>query len=45
METITSKTIKNFILNPTNDLDDLFDFISEDFKSTIDGLFSALYRL
>ncbi len=45
MKTITSKTIKNFILDPTNDLDELFDYIEIDYKSTIDGMFSALYKL
>lgn len=45
MKIITSKTIKNFILNPTNDLDELFDYIEDDYKSTIDGIFSALYKL
>ena len=45
MKEITSKDIKNFILDPTNDLDDLFDYLSNDYKSTIDGIFSALYKL
>lgn len=45
MKEITPKTIKKFILDPTNDLDNLYDYLTTDYKTTIDGLFSALYKL
>ena len=45
MDIITSKEIKNFILDPTNNLDDLYDYLEKDFKNTIEGICSALYKL
>lgn len=45
MEIKTSKEIKNFILDPTNDLDELFDYILIDYKDCIDGIIAALYKL
>ena len=45
MDIITSKEIKNFILDPTNNLDDLYDYLEKDFNNTIEGIFSALYKL
>lgn len=45
MEINSSKEIKNFILDPTNDLDELFDSAAIDPKNTIDGILSALYKL
>ena len=45
MEIMTSKEVKNFILDPINDLDELFDYILIDYKSCIDGILLALYKL
>ena len=45
MDGMTSKEIRDYILNVENDLDELFDFIENDFKNAIDGIFSGLYRL
>jgi len=42
---VTSKNIKSFILDPTNDLDELFEFVKEDFYNTVDGLLASLYKL
>lgn len=45
MDIITSKDIKNFILDPSNNLDDLYDYLDTDFNSTIEGILAALYKL
>ena len=45
MMVATGKEIRNFILDPTNDLDELFDLIIENSQNVIDGILSALYKL
>lgn len=45
MGTITSNTIKNFIIKGTNDLEELLNYLDKDFKETIDGIFRALFSL
>ena len=45
MMVATGKEIRNFILDPTNDLDELFDLITENSQNVIDGILSALYKL
>ena len=42
---ITNKEIKRYILDPTNDLDELFDLIEEDSKQVIEGVFNSLFTL
>ena len=42
---IDSKTVKKFILNPTNDLEEILNFMDDDFKVTIEGIFNALFPL
>lgn len=45
MEITNSKTVKNFILDPSNDLEELIDFCDINFKLTIEGIFNALFIL
>ena len=45
MEIKQGKDIKNYILDTNNDLDELFDYINEDYKATIDGILMSLYKL
>lgn len=42
---IDNKTIKKFILNSTNDLDELIYYLDKDYKPTIEGIFNALFPL
>lgn len=42
---IDSKTVKKFILNPTNDLEELLNYLDENYKATIEGIFNALFPL
>lgn len=42
---LDSKSIKKFILNPTNNLEEIIPFLEKDFKSTIEGIFITLFPL
>ena len=42
---LDSKSIKKFILNPTNNLEEIITFLEKDFKSTIEGIFITLFPL
>lgn len=43
--TMNNKEIKNFILDSTNNLEDLIDFLEEDYQAAIEGIFNALFSL
>ena len=43
MKNITSKNVKNYILDPTNDLEEVINFYELDYKSTIEGIFNSLF--
>lgn len=45
MKVITSKEIKKYILDPTNNLDNLFDYINTNYKETLEGILNALFIL
>lgn len=45
MKIQTSKTIKNFILDPRNDLDELLEYIEVDTSLTTEGILNALFTL
>lgn len=45
MEIIKNREVKKFIMDPTNDLEEVIDFLEIDFKETIDGIFCALFSL
>ena len=42
---IDSKMVKRYILNSTNDLNEVLMFLDRDFKATIEGIFNALFPL
>ena len=44
-KSLNNKEIKKFILDTSNDLDNIIDYLEMDYQSTIDGLFSALFVL
>ena len=45
LKNVTSKNIKNYILDPSNDLDELIDFYDYNSKFCIEGIFNALFIL
>lgn len=45
MDIIKSKFVKGFIMDPSNDLEEIVDFLEVDFKETIAGIFNALFTL
>lgn len=42
---IDNKIVKRYILNSTNDLDEILNYLDKDFKATIEGIFNALFPL
>ena len=42
---IDNKTIKKFILTSTNDLEELLIFLDKAFKTTVEGMFNAMFPL
>ena len=42
---IDNKSVKRYILNSTNDLDEILNYLDQDFKATIEGIFNALFPL
>lgn len=44
-EVINSKAIKKYILDVSNDLDDIIEYLDIDYKNTIEGIFNAIFTL
>lgn len=42
---MNNKEIKKFILDATNNLEDIINFLDEDYQSAIEGIFNALFSL
>lgn len=45
MEITTSKEVKKFILDPSHDLEELFDGLDEEYMVVVEGIFNALFIL